>query len=71
MVLAQRRLVRVIETRAGLRYLVQVPHDIYSTPGWRAYALLALGIDGEQPVRLTLYERTDDRPGHRDGPQAA
>ena len=71
MVLAHRRLVRVIETRSGPRYLVQVPHDSCTTPGWRAYALLAIGLDGEQPVRLTLYERTDDLRGDCDGPQAA
>jgi hypothetical protein len=71
MVLAHRRLVRVIETRSGPRYLVQVPHDSCPAPGWRVYSLLALGLDGEEPVRLTLYERTDDRPEDSDGPQAA
>ncbi|MPZ50832.1 MAG: hypothetical protein GEU75_16295 [Dehalococcoidia bacterium] len=71
MALSRRSLVRLIETRAGPRYVVQVPHDRCLTPGWRAYALLALGLDGEPPIRLTLYERTDERPDDRDGPRAA
>jgi hypothetical protein len=31
----RRRLLRRLETRAGIRYLVQVPHDQTATPGWR------------------------------------
>lgn len=36
MALVRRHLVRVIETRAGPRYVVQVPHDQCPDPGWRA-----------------------------------
>jgi hypothetical protein len=71
MTIARRRLVRLIETRAGCRYLVQVPRDPCPVPGWRTYALLALSLNGDDPVRLTLYERTDDGPGNSDDPRAA
>jgi len=33
--------------------------------------VLALGPDGDAPLHLTLYERTDGRPEEPDGPQAA
>jgi hypothetical protein len=65
----RRQLLRRLETRAGIRYLVQVPHDQTATPGWRSYDLLALGPDDNPPLRLTLFERAgrfDD-----DGPRAA
>jgi hypothetical protein len=66
-----RRLVRVIQTRAGPRCVVQVPEPQCPLPGWRAYALLAVGPNGDRPLRLTLYERTDGCPEVADGPQAA
>lgn len=69
--LAQRRLVRLIQTRAGPRYVVQVPEPQCPVPGWRAYSVLALGPDGDAPLHLTLYERTDRHLEEPDGPQAA
>ncbi len=71
MALAGRRLVRLIHTRAGPRYVVQVPEPQCPVPGWRAYSVLALGPDGNAPLHLTLYERTDGRLEEPDGPQAA
>jgi hypothetical protein len=71
MTAARRRLVRLIETRAGCRYLVQVPHVQCPVPGWRTYALLALSLDGDDPVRLTLYERDNNGSGNSDDPRAA
>ncbi len=40
-VLQCRPLVRLIETRTGPRYVVQVPEPQCPIPGWRAYAVLA------------------------------
>jgi hypothetical protein len=71
MVIDRRRLVRVMQTRAGPRYIVQVPAPSCRIPGWRAYAVLAIGPDGDGPQRLTLYERVDHRPEAPDGEQAA
>ena len=69
--LAQRRLVRLIQTHAGPRYVVQVPEPQCPLHGWRAYAVLAVGPNGDGPLRLTLYERTDGCLEEPDGPQAA
>jgi hypothetical protein len=71
MVVDRRRLVRVMQTRAGPRYIVQVPEPYCPIPGWRAYAVLAFGPNGDGPQRLTLYERVEDAPEAPDGPQAA
>ncbi len=66
-----RPLVRLIETRAGPRYVVQVPEPQCPIPGWRAYAVLAFGANGDGGQRLTLYERAEDGSEAPDGPQAA
>jgi hypothetical protein len=71
MVLQCRPLVRLIETRTGPRYVVQVPEPQCSIPGWRAYAVLAFGTNGDGGQRLTLYERVDDDWEDPDGPRAA
>ena len=71
MVLQCRPLVRLIETRTGPRYVVQVPEPQCPIPGWRCYSVLALGPDGERPLHLTLFERIDERPEDVNGPQAA
>ena len=71
MVLQLRPLVRLIETRTGPRYVVQVPEPQCPIPGWRAYAVLALGANGDGGQRLTLYERAEDDPETPDGQQAA
>jgi hypothetical protein len=71
MVLQCRPLVRLIDTRTGPRYVVQVPEPQCPIPGWRAYAVLAFGANGNGDQRLTLYERVDDCPEAPDGPQAA
>ncbi|NJD65704.1 MAG: hypothetical protein FIB00_10750 [Chloroflexi bacterium] len=64
-----RQPVRVIETRAGPRELVQVRQVAPVLPGWRAYAVTALGPDRDDgPLHLTVYDRVDDLP---DGPLAA
>jgi len=65
-----RRLVRLIRTRAGTRCVVQVPKPQCPLPGWRAYALLAVGPNGDRPIHLTLYERMEE-PEAPYGPQAA
>ncbi len=71
MALQNRRPVRLVQTQAGPRYLVQVPEPQCPIPGWRAYSVVAMGPDGERPVQLTILERIDERPEDRDGPQAA
>jgi hypothetical protein len=71
MVLQCRPLVRLIETRAGPRYVVQVPEPRCPIPGWRAYVVLAFGANGDGGQRLTLYERAEDGPEAPDGQQAA
>ncbi|MDP2949775.1 MAG: hypothetical protein Q8P22_09600 [Chloroflexota bacterium] len=71
MALQHRRLVRLIQTRTGLRYVVQVPEPQCPIPGWRAYAVLAFGPNGDGDQRLTLYERLEDGPEAPDGQQAA
>lgn len=64
-----RQPVRVIETRSGPRQLVQVRQIAPAVPGWRAYAVTALGPGHEdRPLRLTVYDRVDELP---DGPLAA
>jgi hypothetical protein len=63
--------VRLIQTDAGPRYVVQVPEPQCPLPGWRAYAVLAVGPDGDGPLRLTLYERTDGCLEEPDGSEAA
>ena len=68
---AGQRPVRLVFTRAGPRYVVQVPEPQCPIPGWRAYAVLAFGPNGDGGQRLTLYERNDGRPEATDGPQAA
>jgi len=61
--------VRVVETRSGPRQVVQVRQVAPTLPGWRAYAVTALGPNpGDGPLRLTVYDRMDDMP---DGPLAA
>ena len=71
MVLQRRRLVRLIQTRTGPRYVVQVAESRCPIPGWRAYAVLAFGPNGDSDQRLTLYERVEDGPEAPDGAQAA
>jgi len=39
--------VRLVFTRAGPRYVVQVPEPRCPIPGWRAYAVLAFGPNGD------------------------
>jgi hypothetical protein len=71
MVTAHRQPVRLIRTRIGPRYVVQVPEPHSRVPGMRAYSVLAVGPNGDQPLRLTLYERIDGDVEAPDGPQAA
>ncbi|MDI6857224.1 MAG: hypothetical protein QME71_02790 [Dehalococcoidia bacterium] len=71
MALNGRRPVRLIQTPAGPRYVVQIPEPQCPLHGWRAYAVLAVGPNGDGPLRLTLYERTDGCPEEPDGPEAA
>ena len=61
--------VRVIETRSGTRQLLQVRQAIPALPGWRTYAVTALGPRrDDEPLHLTVYDRIDELP---DGPLAA
>jgi hypothetical protein len=71
MVVDRRRLVRMIQTSTGPRCLVQVPEPYCPILGWRAYAVLAFGPNGDGPQRLTLYERAEDGSEVPDGLQAA
>jgi hypothetical protein len=65
----RRQPVRVIATRSGPRQLVQVRQVAPALPGWRAYAITALGPGREDgPLHLTVYDRIDELP---DGPLAA
>ena len=60
---------RVIETRSGPRQIVQVRQAIPVLPGWRAYAVTALGPNpGDGLLHLTIFDRMDDVP---DDPLAA
>jgi hypothetical protein len=69
MALPRRQPLRVIETRSGTRQLVQVRQAVPALPGWRAYAVTALGPNREDgPLHLTVYDRIDGLP---DGPLAA
>ena len=69
MALLRRRPVRVIETRSGPRQLVQVRQAVPVLPGWRTYAVTALGPRrDDEPLHLTVYDRIDELP---DGPLAA
>ena len=64
--------VRVVRTRAGTRYVVQVPYPSASYGGWRAYAVLATGPGREdRPLHLTLYDRPGGPMGGPDGARAA
>ncbi|MBE7518422.1 MAG: hypothetical protein HS107_04165 [Thermoflexaceae bacterium] len=64
-----RQPVRVIETRSGTRQIVQVRQAVPALPGWRAYAVTALGPRrNDGPLHLTVYDRIDELP---DGPLAA
>jgi hypothetical protein len=71
MVIVSERLVRLIRTSTGLRYVVQVPEPVCPIPGWRSYSLLALTHDGDPDQRLTLYERIDVPPHVPDDRRAA
>jgi len=71
MVTAHRQPVRLIRTRTGPRYVVQVAEPRSPIPGMRAYSVLAVGPNGDQPLRLTLYERIDGDVEAPGGPQAA
>ena len=65
----RRQPVRVIETRSGTRQIVQVRQAIPALPGWRTYAVTALGPRrDDEPLHLTVYDRIDELP---DGPLAA
>ena len=65
----RRQPVRVIETRAGTRQIVQVRQLSPAVPGWRTYAVTALGPGrDDEPLHLTVYDRIDELP---DGPLAA
>ncbi|MCK6563609.1 MAG: hypothetical protein L6Q80_02535 [Dehalococcoidia bacterium] len=69
MALLRRQPVRIIATRSGPRQLVQVRQAVPALPGWRAYAVTALGPGWDDgPLRLTVYDRVDGLP---DGPLAA
>lgn len=69
MALRRREPVRVVETRAGLRFVLQVPYPSAPMPGWRAYAVTALGPGREDgPLHLTVYDRMSDPS---DGTRAA
>ncbi len=69
MALLRRQPVRVVATRSGQRQLVQVRQATHVMPGWRAYAVTALGPNRDDgPLHLTVYDRVDDLP---DGPLAA
>ncbi len=65
------RLVRLIRTSTGPRYVVQVPERVCPIPGWRSYSLLILTHDGDPDQRLTLYERIDVPPDVPDDRRAA
>ena len=72
MALLRRQPVRVIATRSGPRQLVQVRQAVPALPGWRAYAVTALGPNREDgPLHLTVYDLNGDLPGAPDGPRAA
>ena len=71
MIIVSQRLVRLIYTCAGPRYVVQVREPVCPIPGWRAYSLLALRSNGDPDQRLTLYERDDDPPENPGDRQAA
>lgn len=71
MVIVRDHLVRLIRTRTGPRYIVQVPEPACPIPGWRAYAVLALTSNGDPGQRLTLYERIDAPPDAPDDRLAA
>ena len=71
MVIVSHRLVRLIHTCAGPRYIVKVPEPVCPIPGFRAYALLALRPNGDPDQRLTLYERADEPPEYPGDRQAA
>jgi hypothetical protein len=71
MLIISHHLVRLVHTRAGPRYVVQVPEPVCPIPGWRAYSLLALAPNGDPDQRLTLYERIDDPPQIPDDRRAA
>jgi hypothetical protein len=71
MVVAYKQPVRLIQTRTGPRYVVQVPDPQCRTPGWRAYSVLAVGPNGDPPLHLILYERVDGHLEAPDDPQAA
>jgi hypothetical protein len=67
--LFRRQPVRDIATRSGQRHLIQVPQVGPVLPGWRTYAVTALGPNRDDgPLHLTVYDRIDDLP---DGPLAA
>ena len=71
MVTAHRQPVRLIRTRTGPRYVVQLPEPRSPIPGMRAYSVVAVGPNGDQPLRLTLYERTGDGPDGTNEPRQA
>ena len=65
----RRQPVRVVATRSGPRQLVQVRRAVPALPGWRTYAVTALGpCRDDEPLHLTVYDRIDEWP---DGPLAA
>ena len=69
MALLRRQPVRVIATRSGQRQLVQMRQVGPAVPGWRTYAVTALGPRrDDEPLHLTVYDRIDELP---DGPLAA
>jgi len=69
MALLRRQPVRVFATRSGPRQLVQVRQAVPALPGWRTYAVTALGPGRDDgPLQLTVYDRIDELP---DGPLAA
>ena len=69
MALLRRQPVRMITTRSGQRQVVQLRQVAPVLPGWRAYAVTALGPNRDAgPLHLTVYDRVDDLP---DGPLAA
>lgn len=69
MMLPERQSERLVETRSGLRHVRQTRQAVPVPPGWRAYAVTALGPrPGDGPLYLTVYDRIEHPP---DGPLAA
>ena len=62
MVIVSERLVRLIRTSTGPRYVVQVPEPVCPIPGWRSYSLLALTHGGDPVSHGETWFRMLERP---------